>query len=172
MRGYQSRALREGVLDHYEKRRCVTMCGSRPFRRCIWRHPRRGYLSSGLALKILGNRMEQLGYHGIYHVSFPVLPSLPSNPPRLPKLFNAVQKAEVFLETDKTADAVAGAAGAAGHSGSRRGDAGESFFRLWRYDHIFRSGRLMACPGEMIGVTGPVACGKSTFGRVPLRIPV
>ena len=31
---------------------------------------------------------------------------------------------------------------------------------------IFSGLTLMACPGEMIGVTGPVACGKSTFGRV------
>ena len=37
---------------------------------------------------------------------------------------------------------------------------------------IFSGLTRMACPGEMIGVTGPVACGKSTFGRVPLRIPV
>ena len=31
---------------------------------------------------------------------------------------------------------------------------------------IFSGLTLTACPGEMIGVTGPVACGKSTFGRV------
>ena len=31
---------------------------------------------------------------------------------------------------------------------------------------IFSGLTLMACPGEMIGVTGPIACGKSTFGRV------
>ena len=31
---------------------------------------------------------------------------------------------------------------------------------------VFSGLTLTARPGEMIGVTGPVACGKSTFGRV------
>ena len=31
---------------------------------------------------------------------------------------------------------------------------------------VFSGLSLTAQPGEIIGVTGPVACGKSTFGRV------
>ena len=31
---------------------------------------------------------------------------------------------------------------------------------------IFSGLSLTAHPGDIIGVTGPVACGKSTFGRV------
>lgn len=31
---------------------------------------------------------------------------------------------------------------------------------------VFSGLSITACPSDIIGVTGPVACGKSTFGRV------
>ncbi len=82
------------------------------------------------------------------------------------KLFNAVQKAQVswgrirplmkeYIEPDAAAPDAAPAALAL--SGVSVGWAeGES---------ILRELSLSACPGQMIGVTGPVACGKSTLGK-------
>ena len=84
---------------------------------------------------------------------------------KVAKLFNSVQKAEVSwrrirplmktpaplaaLETpapaDVTLDKLSFAYGGA---------------------PVFSGLSLTACPGDIIGVTGPVACGKSTFGRV------
>ena len=82
------------------------------------------------------------------------------------KLFNAVQKAEVswkrirpLMKTPEPLPALAVPAG----EPVTLDNAG------FAYDGgkpIFRGLTLTARPGEIIGITGPVACGKSTLGRM------
>ena len=82
------------------------------------------------------------------------------------KLFNAVQKAEVswkriqpLMKTPETLPDLAVPAG----EPVMLENVG------FAYDGgkpIFRGLTLSAQPGEIIGITGPVACGKSTLGRV------
>ena len=82
------------------------------------------------------------------------------------KLFNAVQKAEVswkriqpLMKTPETLPDLAVSAG----EPVMLENVG------FAYDGgkpIFRGLTLTAQPGEIIGITGPVACGKSTLGRV------
>lgn len=42
----------------------------------------------------------------------------------------------------------------------------ENLFFAYGDRPVFSGLSLTAHPGDIIGVTGPVACGKSTFGRV------
>ena len=81
------------------------------------------------------------------------------------KLFNAVQKAEVSwkrikplmkqpeqlapLRIPEPADVTL-----------------ENLSFSYGGDPVFTGLSLTACPGDIIGITGPVACGKSTLGRV------
>ena len=84
---------------------------------------------------------------------------------KVAKLFNAVQKAEVSwhriqplmkspaplapLEIPAPADVTL-----------------ENLSFSYGEEPVFSGLSLTACPGDIIGVTGPVACGKSTLGRV------
>ena len=84
---------------------------------------------------------------------------------KVAKLFNAVQKAEVSwkrikplmntLETPEPLTVPAPADVTLKNLSFAYGDA-----------PVFSGLTLTAHPGDIIGVTGPVACGKSTFGRV------
>lgn len=84
------------------------------------------------------------------------------------KLFNAVHKAQVSwrrikplmhqAEADEPVPALSAAAFTATHAG----------FAYPGGSNIFADLSLSAQPGQIIGVTGPVACGKSTLGRVLL----
>ena len=84
---------------------------------------------------------------------------------KVAKLFNAVQKAEVswkrikpLMKSPERLDALDVPA------------AEDVTFRNLSFAYgdtlIFSGLSLTAHPGDIIGVTGPVACGKSTFGRV------
>lgn len=84
---------------------------------------------------------------------------------KVAKLFNSVQKAEVswkrikpLMRSPEPADALV-----IPPSANVTLD-GLSF--AYGDDPIFSGLSLTAHPGDIIGVTGPVACGKSTFGRV------
>ena len=82
------------------------------------------------------------------------------------KLFNAVHKAQVSwrrikplmhqAEADEPVPALSTAAFTATHAG----------FAYPGGSNIFADLSLSAQPGQIIGVTGPVACGKSTLGRM------
>lgn len=84
------------------------------------------------------------------------------------KLFNAVHKAQVSwrriqplmhqAEADEPVPAPSAAALTATHAG----------FAYPGGSNIFADLSLSAQPGQIIGVTGPVACGKSTLGRMLL----
>ena len=84
------------------------------------------------------------------------------------KLFNAVHKAQVSwrrikplmqqAEADESVPALSAAALTATHAG----------FAYPGGSNIFTDLSLSAEPGQIIGVTGPVACGKSTLGRMLL----
>ena len=84
---------------------------------------------------------------------------------KVAKLFNAVQKAEVswkrikpLMKSPKPLPAFEPA-----ESGSVTL---EHLSFSYGDEPIFSDLSLTAHPGDIIGVTGPVACGKSTFGRV------
>ena len=82
------------------------------------------------------------------------------------KLFNAVHKAQVswrriqplmqHAEADEPVPALSAAALTATHAG----------FAYPGGSNIFADLSLSAQPGQIIGVTGPVACGKSTLGKM------
>lgn len=84
------------------------------------------------------------------------------------KLFNAVHKAQVSwrrikplmhqAEADEPVPALSAAALTATHAG----------FAYPGGSNIFADMSLSAQPGQIIGITGPVACGKSTLGRMLL----
>lgn len=84
------------------------------------------------------------------------------------KLFNAVHKAQVSwrriqplmhqAEADEPVPAPSAAALTATHAG----------FAYPGGSNIFADLSLSAQPGQIIGITGPVACGKSTLGRMLL----
>ena len=84
---------------------------------------------------------------------------------KVAKLFNSVQKAEVswkrikplMKEPEELEELAVPAAEDVTLSGL-------SF--AYGDDPVFSGLSLTAHPGDIIGVTGPVACGKSTFGRV------
>ena len=84
---------------------------------------------------------------------------------KVAKLFNAVQKAEVswkrikpLMKTPETLEPLAIPAPADVTL--------ENLSFAYGDTPVFSGLTLTAHPGDIIGVTGPVACGKSTFGRV------
>ena len=84
---------------------------------------------------------------------------------KVAKLFNAVQKAEVSWKRIKplmkTPEALAPLAIPAPADVTL-----ENLSFAYGDEPVFFGLTLTARPGDIIGVTGPVACGKSTFGRV------
>ena len=84
---------------------------------------------------------------------------------KVAKLFNAVQKAEVSWKRIKplmqSPEQLEPLAIPAAEEVTL-----ENLSFAYGDTTVFSGLTLTACPGEMIGVTGPVACGKSTFGRV------
>ena len=81
------------------------------------------------------------------------------------KLFNAVQKAEVswkrikpLMKQPEPLEAL--------HVPAAQDVTLENLSFAYGGEPIFSGLSLTARPGDIIGVTGPVACGKSTFGRV------
>ena len=84
---------------------------------------------------------------------------------KVAKLFNSVQKAEVswkrikpMMKQPETLDAL--------HIPEAKDVTLEKLSVTYGDAPIFSGLSLTAHPGDIIGVTGPVACGKSTFGRV------
>ena len=84
---------------------------------------------------------------------------------KVAKLFNAVQKAEVswkrikpLMKSPEQLDAL--------NIPAAQDVTLENLSFAYGEKPIFAGLTLTAHPGDIIGVTGPVACGKSTFGRV------
>ena len=84
---------------------------------------------------------------------------------KVAKLFNAVQKAEVswkrikpLMKSPEQLDAL--------DIPAAQDVTLENLSFAYGEEPIFSGLTLTAHPGDIIGVTGPVACGKSTFGRV------
>ncbi len=110
-------------------------------------------------------RAGALGYRGIHDVSFLLYQADGQILQGGAKLFNSVQKAEVswkriqplmkkpeeLPELDIPAPAEVTLKDLSFAYGS---------------EPVFSGLSMTAQPGDIIGVTGPVACGKSTFGRV------
>ena len=90
---------------------------------------------------------------------------LTSKSSKVAKLFNSVQKAEVswnrikpLMKTPETLEPL---------TVPEPADVKlENLSFAYTEEPVFSCLTLTAHPGDMIGVTGPVACGKSTFGRV------
>ena len=84
---------------------------------------------------------------------------------KVAKLFNAVQKAEVSWKRIrplmKTPEKLAPLAVVDAQTVTL-----ENLSFSYGETPVFSGLSLTAQPGEIIGVTGPVACGKSTFGRI------
>lgn len=87
---------------------------------------------------------------------------------KVAKLFNSVQKAEVswrriqpLMKSPETLEELVTPLAADVVLDNLSFSYGESHDR----EFIFSGLSLTAHPGDIIGVTGPVACGKSTFGR-------
>ena len=84
---------------------------------------------------------------------------------KVAKLFNSVQKAEIswkrikpLMQQPEQLDALS--------VPSAADVTLEKLSFSYGGEPVFSGLSLTAHPGDMIGVTGPVACGKSTFGRV------
>lgn len=84
---------------------------------------------------------------------------------KVAKLFNSVQKAEVswkrimpLMKTPEQLDAL--------NVPAAEDVTLKDLSFAYGEEPVFTGLNLTAHPGEIIGVTGPVACGKSTFGRV------
>ena len=84
---------------------------------------------------------------------------------KVAKLFNAVQKAEVswkrikpLMKAPEPLDAL--------EIPQAEDVTLENLSFTYGEEPVFAGLSLTAHPGDIIGVTGPVACGKSTFGRV------
>ena len=84
---------------------------------------------------------------------------------KVAKLFNSVQKAEVswkriqpLMKSPETLEPLA--------VPSAVNVTLENLSFAYGDQPVFSGLSLTAHPGDIIGVTGPVACGKSTFGRV------
>ena len=90
---------------------------------------------------------------------------LTSKSSKVAKLFNSVQKAEVswnrikpLMKTPETLEPLTIPEPADVEL--------ENLSFAYTEEPVFSGLTLTAHPGDIIGVTGPVACGKSTFGRV------
>ena len=81
------------------------------------------------------------------------------------KLFNSVQKAEVSWKRIKPLMKTAEQLDALNVPAAEDVTLKDLSF-AYGEEPVFTGLSLTAHPGEIIGVTGPVACGKSTFGRV------
>jgi len=84
---------------------------------------------------------------------------------KVAKLFNAVQKAEVswkrirpLMKTPEQLDAL--------QIPAAQDVTLKELAFSYGEEPVFSGLSLTAHPGDIIGITGPVACGKSTFGRV------
>ncbi len=84
---------------------------------------------------------------------------------KVAKLFNSVQKAEVswkrikpLMKTPEQLDAL--------NVPAAEDVTLKDLSFAYGEEPVFNGLSLTAHPGEIVGVTGPVACGKSTFGRV------
>lgn len=107
-----------------------------------------------------------MGYSSVYDF-FSCFAKLTAKSSKAAKLFNSVQKAEVSwkrikplmknpqplekLKTTQPVDVII-----------------DNLSFAYEKKLVFSKVSLVAHPGEIIGVTGPVACGKSTFGKVLL----
>ncbi len=110
-------------------------------------------------------RMEHLGHCGVHHVSF----LLYQADGEILQGGEAVQlgaEGGGLMEAHSAADEKAGGAPGTGYPGARSGDAQRSLSFAYGDEPVFSGLSITALPGDIIGVTGPVACGKSTFGRV------
>lgn len=85
------------------------------------------------------------------------------------KLFNSVQRAEVSWKRIKPLLKTPAELGALNVPSGVTLDINGLSFAYGGSAPIFGGLTLHAEPGEIIGVTGPVACGKSTLGRVFLN---
>ena len=84
---------------------------------------------------------------------------------KVAKLFNSVQKAEVFWKRIKPLMKNPEQLDALNVPAAEDVTLKDLSF-AYGEEPVFTGLNLTAHPGEIIGVTGPVACGKSTFGRV------
>ena len=82
------------------------------------------------------------------------------------KLFNAVQRAEVSWKRIKPMMKTPQALEPLAVPAAQRVEVGGLSFCYDGGAPIFEGVSFSAQPGDIIGVTGPVACGKSTLGRV------
>ena len=82
------------------------------------------------------------------------------------KLFNAVQRAEVSWKRIKPMMKTPRALEPLAVPAAQRGEVSGLSFCYDGGAPIFEGVSFSAQPGDIIGVTGPVACGKSTLGRV------
>ena len=82
------------------------------------------------------------------------------------KLFNAVQRAEVSWKRIKPMMKTPRALEPLAVPAAQRMEVGGLSFCYDGGAPIFEGVSFSAQPGDIIGVTGPVACGKSTLGRV------
>ena len=82
------------------------------------------------------------------------------------KLFNAVQRAEVSWKRIKPMMKTPRALEPLAVPAAQRVEVSSLSFRYDGGAPIFEGVSFSAQPGDIIGVTGPVACGKSTLGRV------
>ena len=84
---------------------------------------------------------------------------------KVAKLFNSVQKAEVSWQRIKPLMQTPAPLAALTAPAPADVTLNDLSF-AYGDEPVFSGLSLVARPGEIIGVTGPVACGKSTFGRV------
>ena len=82
------------------------------------------------------------------------------------KLFNAVQKAEVSWKRIKPLMKTSDTLAPLEIPARKTVEISDLSFAYDGGEKIFSGLTLNAQPGDIIGVTGPVACGKSTLGRV------
>lgn len=82
------------------------------------------------------------------------------------RLFNAVQKAQVSWQRIKPYMKQSGQISRPGIMKPFTLHAADLRWSFPGQNELFRDVSLTAYPGQIIGITGPVACGKSTLGRI------
>ena len=143
---------------------CAAVSGSRLCRRCIWPYRARACCSfCGSAKNVLGTgwRAWDIAAFTTFLSCFTKLTVKSS---KVAKLFNSVQKAEVswkriqpLMTSPEMLELLAVPAAA--------GVEIENLSFAYGSEPVFSGLSLTVQPGDIIGVTGPVACGKSTLGR-------
>lgn len=114
---------------------------------------------------VLGTRVAGLGHCGVYYVPLLLYQADGKIVEKQLKLFQRGAESRSLLEAHQTADETAWRSRTSGCARPRRCNARGSV--LWVYRGADFCGLdLTAHPGEIIGITGPVACGKIHFGRV------